>query len=598
MENIYLYIRYSTEKQEQGSSYDRQLSMARQQYPSLIEDKAHVYFDKGKSAYKGEHLEDGGELKRFYDAVEAGVVPKGSTLLVEDLDRLSRDGMWKASDKLRELTENGIAVVTLRDGKRYEGVLKISDALTSLIKQELAHEESVKKSGRVADSYVKRYAAARAGKKVKVLLPSWLEWVGDYEPYKVKEAEAVVVREIFDLAAAGHSYAAIAKVLNQRGTKPFRSKDGDDKVWITASLFALIKNEAVLGTYKPKDGGPPIPDYFPPILEKQVFDMANGARSERKRGKDTRTGALYNLWTKVGVCAHCGRTLHMLPKSKHGTLYLVCSGKTVGACTAKNIRADKAEFGFREVLLNAVSADYLLGDNRDDQMKTRELEGKLDAVQQRRTKLLKLLNVDPMAELVAALKQANSERDALNEQKAELDQATAQRENLSRSREALLAKIDLTDKPARIEANSVLRRLKISVEVERVDPQIVYTVKQAGERILLGYQVGEKVMMLTYTKETAIRAHELGDTLWPELAITRPWGRNKDKAEQPTSTELGPNWTPYDDTLPDDAYDLLDEHGKPIFSPDTYRDEYSIPDENGNFSQYADEDRVLHAPDD
>lgn len=598
MENVYLYIRYSHEKQEQGSSYDRQMDMARAYCPTLINDNVHVYYDKGKSAYKGEHLEEGGELKRFKDDVKSRKVPSGSTLLVEDLDRLSRADMWKASDFLRELTGDDIKVVTLRDRKEYKGTLTVSDGITSLIKQELAHEESRNKGIRVAASYVKRYAAARDGKKVKVLLPSWLEWVGDYEPYKVKEAEAAVVREIFDWAAAGHSYAAIAKTLNQRGTKPFRAGKKDDAVWITASLFALIKNEAVLGMYKPKDGGPPIEGYFPPIVEKQVFDMANGARSERKRGKDTRTGALYNLWTKVGACAHCGRTLHMLPKSKFNTLYLVCSGKTVGACNAKNIRADVAEITFREVLLNAVSADYFLGDNRDDQMKARELDGKLDAVEQRRTKLLKLLNVDPMPELVAALKQANSERDALKEQKAAIDQAAAQRENLSRSREALLAKIDLTDNPARIEANGVLRRLKISVEVERVDPQIVYTVKQAGERILLGYQVGENVMMLAYTKETAIRAYELGDTLWPELAITKPWVRNKDKAEQPTSIELGPNWTPYDNTLPDDAYDLLDEHGTPIFSPDTYRDEYSIPDENEKFSQYTDEDRVLYAPDD
>ncbi|ELX11470.1 site-specific recombinase, DNA invertase Pin like protein [Janthinobacterium sp. HH01] len=125
MQNTYLYIRFSDDKQAQGSSYERQLGYAKQYCPTLIEDTDHIYFDSGKSAFSGANLQDGSELKRFYDAVAGGQVPKGSTLLVEDLDRLSRAGMWKASDKLRELTENGITVVTLRDSKRYTGKLLI-----------------------------------------------------------------------------------------------------------------------------------------------------------------------------------------------------------------------------------------------------------------------------------------------------------------------------------------------------------------------------------------------------------------------------------------------------------------------------------------
>ena len=171
MENVYAYIRFSDDKQAQGSSYERQLGLAREYCPTLIEDKAHIFFDAGKSAFTGANVSEGGELKRFYDGVASGDIPHGSTLLVEDLDRLSRAGMWKASDKLRELTENGITVVTLRDKHPYTGKLSLSSSLTALIKQELAHEESAKKSGRVADSYVKRYAKARSGKKVKVLLP-------------------------------------------------------------------------------------------------------------------------------------------------------------------------------------------------------------------------------------------------------------------------------------------------------------------------------------------------------------------------------------------------------------------------------------------
>jgi DNA invertase Pin-like site-specific DNA recombinase len=539
MENLYLYIRYSHEKQEDGSSYDRQLKLAREQFPSFKADANHIYFDKGKSAYTGEHLEEGGALWQFYNDVDRGTVPEGSTLLVEDLDRLSREGMWEASDRLRELLGKGITVFTMRDRKRYEGSLKLSDAIVSLILQEQNNKESERKGVRVADSYVLRYAAARAGKKVKVLLPSWLEWVDEDAPYKVKEAERAIVEEVFKRAAEGYSYAAIAKMLNQRGVKPFRSKKaGDGKLWITASLYALIRNEAVLGTYKPKDGGSPIPLYFPPIIDKALFDAAQGVRVERKRDKETSRGPVYNLWTRVGGCALCGRAYHCLPKGKAGYVYLVCSGKIGGACKAGNIRADRAEIGFRDVLLNAVNADYFLEDNREELMKARELEGQIDAVDQRRGKLLAMLDVDPMPEIATALKKANAERVALVEQKATLDQSAVQRANLSRSREALLAKIDLTGNTARMEANNLLRRLKITVEISRQDPQIVYEVKQNGKRIMVARQTGDSPpVTVAYSEETALRMWERGETDWPEKNLSFSETVGKRRKAQAVSTD-------------------------------------------------------------
>lgn len=513
MKNTYLYIRFSHDKQAEGSSYDRQLGSAKAFCPTLIEDNDHVFFDSGKSAFHGEQLATGGELRRFYDAVKTGKVPKGSTLLVEDLDRLSRDGMWKASDKLRELTENGIAVRTLRDGKLYEGTLKFSDAITSLIKQEVANEESEKKSRRVADSYVDRYAKARAGKKVKVLLPSWLEWVGSDTEYKKKEIEAATVVTIFEMAAAGHSYAAIARYLNGKGIKPFRNKKNPDALWITASLFALIKNRAVLGEYTPRDGGPAIPDYFPDIVKKAVFDAANGARSERKRDRVTSTAEWrVNVWGKVGVCGLCQRSLFSLPKGKAGHIYLVCSGKIGGNCNAKNIRQDRSELAFRDVLLNAVNADYFTGDKRQrDEMELRQLEGQMDAIRQRKVKLVALLDSDPTPELVTAIKKANSDLAALADAKAVVEQRVVTDTSIERNRAALLAKIDLVGKEARMDANALLRGLAITTEIARYDEQINYIVRQDGKKILAVYDRGGEMRTTSFSQETAQRMYDRGE---------------------------------------------------------------------------------------
>lgn len=517
MQNHFLYIRFSHDKQAEGTSYERQLGNARSFCPTLIEDKEHIYFDSGKSAFHGKQLESGGELRRFYDDVKSGKVPRGSVLLVEDLDRLSRDGMWKASDKLRELTENGIGVRTLRDGKLYQGTLTFSDGVMALLKQEVANEESKKKSSRVADSYVIRKAKARTGKKVKVLLPSWLEWVAEDKPYKVKEEQAAVVVDIFSQAAAGYSYAIICKNLNGRGIKPFRNKKNPDALWIPASLFAMVKNEAVLGTYAPRDGGPPIPLYFPPIMDQAMFDAAQGARVDRRRDGIKNTAARVNLWQKVGVCGLCGRPMHCVPKGRNkGNLYLLCSGKMGGMCNAINIEAKRAEEVFKEVLVNVVNAEHFTGDDRkQDEMERRQLEGQIDAVQQRRDKLVAMLDVDPTPEVATAIKKAKAEIAALAEAKAAIEERSFTEVSIERSKAALMAKIDLVNTDARMDANGLLRRLKIRAELVRIDDQISYVVRQDGKRILSVYDRGTELVTLPSSQETAERMHDQGEL--PEL---------------------------------------------------------------------------------
>lgn len=517
MNDTYLYIRFSDDKQASGSSYDRQLRYARQYCPTLLEDSDHIYFDSGKSAYSGANLAEGGELKRFYDAVASGTVPKGSTLLVEDLDRLSRDGMWKASDKLRELTDSGIVVVTLRDQKKYSGTLTLSDALTSLIKQELAHEESAKKSRRVADSYLNRYKQARTGVKVKVLLPSWIRWISATE-YALKGDETATVQRIFRMAAAGETYGTIVRALNEDGVPPFRGAE-KGKLWITASVFGIIKNKAAIGIYTPRDGGEPIESYFPAAVTKEVFDAAQGARAERKAEKITRESAAVNLWSKVAHCGTCGRLMHFLPKGRDNQRYLVCSGKASFACTSLNLNAERAELAFKELLVNVVNADYFNGGNGKDAVhQIRQLAGQLVERQNHKAKLVALLDDDPLPELVASIKRANQAIGELEKQKADFERSVSQAAQTAASKAALMEKVDLVSREGRKEANALLRRLKIKVVAKRSVAKVSYQVFQANRRLLELYATDTEVIAVPYSQEVAKRMHDQGET--DELAYS------------------------------------------------------------------------------
>jgi DNA invertase Pin-like site-specific DNA recombinase len=107
--------------------------------------------DEGLSAYHERHVKQGA-LGVFLRAVEDGQVPRGSVLVVEGLDRLSRAEPIQAQAQLAQIVNAGITVVTASDGREYNREsLKAQpmDLVYSLLVMIRAHEESDTKSKRV-----------------------------------------------------------------------------------------------------------------------------------------------------------------------------------------------------------------------------------------------------------------------------------------------------------------------------------------------------------------------------------------------------------------------------------------------------------------
>ncbi|WP_341707630.1 recombinase family protein [Halopseudomonas sp.] len=83
----YSYIRFSSLEQAKGDSFRRQTEGIRNYCTKngldLATSAEYTFFDKGKSAYKADHVGENGQLKRFIDLVESGHIKKGSYLIVE-----------------------------------------------------------------------------------------------------------------------------------------------------------------------------------------------------------------------------------------------------------------------------------------------------------------------------------------------------------------------------------------------------------------------------------------------------------------------------------------------------------------------------------
>src|SRR5580700_9572974 len=110
MRAAYSYKRFSSAGQIDGDSLDRQMDRARKWYAQEI---AHLgipldesFTDNARSAYKGEHVGKHGDLGRFVAAIKSGAVSKGSILIAENLDRISRQGNKIGRKLLEAIVDN------------------------------------------------------------------------------------------------------------------------------------------------------------------------------------------------------------------------------------------------------------------------------------------------------------------------------------------------------------------------------------------------------------------------------------------------------------------------------------------------------------
>ena len=114
------YIRFSTPEQAKGRSRERQLEAARKFADEMRWelDESLSMFDPAMSGFHRENISKG-ELGVFLAAVKAGEIETPCALLVENLDRLSRDKIPNALTQFLGIIEAGISIVTLMDKQVY-----------------------------------------------------------------------------------------------------------------------------------------------------------------------------------------------------------------------------------------------------------------------------------------------------------------------------------------------------------------------------------------------------------------------------------------------------------------------------------------------
>lgn len=323
-----IYIRFSTPKQEKGASRDRQLELCQQFCEQRGWPVDEVIEDLGRSAWTGEHL-SAGKLGNFAARVRDGSVGAGTVLVVEKLDRLSRQETRTTLRWMEDLCAAGLTIATVDGGKVYDDAGLRADQMgvfEIIMRAKLAHDESQQKSERVLDRIGRNMERARTtGQIITTKAPGWLVAKSDRSGFDVVEDRAQMVRDVYEMAAQGMGARWIAKELNEQGIPAWGRwrKPGSTPTWEISAVKLILAQPSAEGDYVPGFSNTSakrtkfdqrIVGYYPRIVD---ADLVARARSQvearktgpRKGGRHTRGVA--NLFAGVVVCEACGNRMHL-----------------------------------------------------------------------------------------------------------------------------------------------------------------------------------------------------------------------------------------------------------------------------------------------
>jgi len=390
----YSYIRFSSKRQREGDSRRRQLEETRKYCTAngLTLDESFSLKDEGLSAYSGAHLEKGA-LGVFLALVKQNKIPRGSVLIIESLDRLSRQQILPALNLFTQIIEAGVTIVTLFDRMEYtaESINANPFQLTAGISiMQRANEESATKSKRLKAVWVNKRKEIDK-QKLTSKGPNWVRLNKDKTEFERIPERCAIVASIFERKLSGIGTERIAKELNQQDAW-IPTRKGKKVGWRQSYVIKILQSASVIGHFQPSewvDGkreavGEVIRDYYPQVISDEVFYSAQKQFAENQKNfKGGRTGKLNNLFSHLGKCGYCGGSMVYVDKNskKSSGRYLVCdNARRKQGCSYYSLRYPK----FEELVLSyskGLNADQILPGAEQQQTELAFLRGNLARIE-------------------------------------------------------------------------------------------------------------------------------------------------------------------------------------------------------------------------
>ncbi|MXP61344.1 recombinase family protein [Pantoea sp. Taur] len=408
------YIRFSTLAQKSGDSLRRQNFLVDEWLKNnpdyYLEDLK--YEDLGYSAFDGSHASKGA-LYDFMDAVNRGHITSGTTLLIESLDRLSREKINDATERLKNILKAGINVITLSDNVRYtyDSLDDPYILIRAILIAQRANEESEIKSRRMKAAWVnKREEARKTGKILTKTCPKWLKVSNDGQTFDIIEEHKVTLNKIFKMRLKGLSISEVTKTLNKNKIKTLKNTPGG---WCVSTVQSLLRNESLIGKYTPSymtkaKGVKEIENYFPAVISNKLFYDVQEIRVLPFGHEIITNNPLnINIFRSLLKCSECGHSLIVNCVYKNFMGYYKCSMKRYHRCSTPPLRRDFIDDVFIRVLLESISC---FGDDMHDENTVLNLQKKIEETKSKLKNILDALQVASEVEALALkMKEVNKE---------------------------------------------------------------------------------------------------------------------------------------------------------------------------------------------
>lgn len=435
-------------------------------------------------------------LGEFLALVRAGEVPKGSYLLVESLDRLSRNTPRKAVRLLEDICVEGITLVTLADGKVYDEATLDDDPMAfmwAFMVAIRANEESAMKSRRGKAAWEHKRAQA-SQRPLTAKAPHWLKLNSAAGQFEVIEERAAVVRRIFAMTLEGAGQHKIAETLNREGVATF----GTGRHWHRSYIAKLLQNSAVVGTLVPhsieyegrkrqRRPQAAVEGYYPIILDRAMFDhvqaMSRNARSPL-RGRHAASGTVSNLFGGLSKCPLCGGTMTRVSKGpKGGKAYLVCAkAKAGGGCRYRAVLYERVEKAFIQDVFRVIATAPAGDAGADIDADIEHIDASMSAIEDMIRNLMEGIERGRASMIERQrVRDLESEHEALERRRAELleKRATVAGPLVDQRLNALQ---NVFKAPAldRRQANAILRQVFSQIEVDYRRGDLILDWKHGG----------------------------------------------------------------------------------------------------------------------
>jgi len=371
-------LRFSSHSQAEGDSVRRQTANPEEwcRRNGVKLDTSLVFQDRARSAFKRHHRhrEALTEFRRF---VAEGRIPPGSYLIIENLDRLSREQERIAVELLLSIVNAGITVVQLMPEEQVfsPANLDMLGLMRAVIQMAQAHQESAKKAKRLGEVWGEKRKAAASGKaKLTSRVPGWVQHVGD--KMRLHPERAAIVRRIYKLCIAGYGGQATAALLNKEKVPTLTGRGK----WYQGHVAHILRTRAVLGEHQPytEHGqekrtpvGDPIPNYYPAVVTEDVYNAAQGAMAGRTHLAGRNPKKNTSLFRGILRDARRGGTIGLSSGGKKGEPrhHFYANSDRIAGEQQKNFPAESFEAAIltklreidpREVVGESAAADRVL----------------------------------------------------------------------------------------------------------------------------------------------------------------------------------------------------------------------------------------------